>query len=83
MATEKFHFDIPGTKDKIIIPHFNTVKPGVVRKARKGGDLDVFFSVLEALADEKTLEVIDELSKDVFNDFSKQWQNAGDTSMGK
>ena len=83
MATEKFHFDIPGTKKKITLPHFDSVKPGVIRKVRKEGDTQVFFTVLEALADEKTLAVIDEFDKDTFSEFAKAWQEASKTSTGE
>lgn len=83
MATEKFHFDIPGTKKKIIIPRFDSVRPGLIRKVRKEGDTEVFFTVLEALADEKTLDIIDNLDKDTFSAFAKAWQEAANTSVGE
>lgn len=83
MATEEFHYTIPGTTKKIVIPHFNTAPFGVVRKARKEGESEVILSVLEHLASEDTLALIDELPSAQFAAFNEAWQKASKPSAGE
>lgn len=83
MATENFHYDVPGTKKKIIIPHFNTAPAGVYRKNRKESEAELVLSVLENLASEKTLETIDTMTIAEFAEFNKAWQEASKPSAGE
>ncbi|MBF6428705.1 hypothetical protein IU440_28945, partial [Nocardia cyriacigeorgica] len=67
-----FHYE---TEDgtEVILPRFDSVKPGVIRKIRKLSDVDQFFTVLEALADEDTLAVIDDLEQKEFQKLQTEW----------
>jgi len=73
------------TKDgtEIVLPRFDSVKPGVIRKIRKLSDVDQFFTVLEALADEATLSVVDELDQDEFQDLQTEWFRHAGVDVGE
>lgn len=45
---------------------FDVLTPGFIRKNRRRDDVDAFFTLVEALADDETLDVIDNLPRDEF-----------------
>lgn len=67
----------------ITLPRFDSVKPGVIRKIRKLSDVDQFFTVLETLADEDTLAVIDELEQEEFQSLQEAWFKHSGVDMGE
>ena len=49
-------------------------KSGVLRKARKSKDeLDYFFTILEEVADEKTLNALDEFDHEELGSLALEW----------
>ncbi|MGV3564153.1 MAG: hypothetical protein ACO1ON_12825, partial [Nocardioides sp.] len=73
MTAEKFHHPGPSGKD-IVLPKFKHVPAGVIRKTRNSNAADQIFTAIEAVADAKTLELIDGLSSEGLNDLVKAWQ---------
>lgn len=67
----------------ITVPPFNSVKPGLVRKIRKLSEVDQFFTVLETLADEDTIAVIDDMTHDEFEDFQAEWFKHAGVDLGE
>lgn len=58
------------------LPDIRTVKPGVMRKARKGeNDMDKTFTLLEVLLgeDSETLAALDDLEPEEFNKVIEKW----------
>ena len=51
-------------------PTLEKITPGWLRKHRNASDLDVFFTIIELIADEPALTVIDNLSHKEFNQLS-------------
>ncbi|MGN6589505.1 MAG: hypothetical protein ACTHKE_04360 [Sphingomicrobium sp.] len=49
------------------------ITPGFLRKNRKLNDLDAFFTILETLADEEQLEVIDSLTHEEFGQLNRDF----------
>lgn len=68
---------------EITLPRFDSVKPGTIRQIRKLSEVDQFFTVLESLADEHTLAVIDELGQDEFQDLQVAWFNHSGVDVGE
>lgn len=68
---------------ELTLPAFNSVKPGLIRKIRKLSDVDQFFTVLEAVADEDTIAKIDDMDHDVFEDFQKEWFRHAGVDVGE
>lgn len=72
MATVKFQYEGKTYE----LPDMATIKPGVIRKARKGeSDVDRTFLLIElALGeDSETLAALDELDADEFNRVITEW----------
>ena len=64
--------------DTIVLPPFKKAKPGVLRKARKLDQVDQFFTILESLATDEALALIDDLESDEFQDLQRAWfENSG------
>lgn len=82
MALEKFHYTTDGG-EKITVPKFKTVPAGVIRRVRKESQAEQIFTVLEALADEATLALVDDLDADEFNRFVQAWQEDSKVTMGE
>lgn len=77
-----FHYTTAdGTE--ITLPRFDSVKPGVIRKIRKLSDVDQFFTVLETLADEETLRIIDDLDQSEFQEFQEAWFRHSGVDLGE
>lgn len=51
-------------------PTLESITPGFLRKHRNGTDLDVFFTIIELIADDKALAVLDNLSHKEFDQVS-------------
>lgn len=68
---------------ELTLPRFDSVKPGVIRKIRKLSDVDQFFTVLEHLADEDSLAIIDDLDQPEFQDLQTKWFEHAGVDMGE
>jgi hypothetical protein len=61
---------------------FNTA--GELRRMRKASPIDLAYFVIERDCDSDTLEVVDEMSWEEFNEkFSKQWAEHSGISLGE
>lgn len=79
--TEQFHYQ---HHDRTItLPYLRNIKVGVIRKLRNLGAEDQFFGILEAVADEDTLAVIDDMTADEFGAVMEQWQQASGITVGE
>lgn len=84
MATEKFHYTTnAGTK--IVLPKFDQIPTGIIRKSRRLAPEDQMFAVLEAyLGDEsKQMAAIDELPTGELKDFVTAWQKDSGVDAGE
>ncbi|MGV3564225.1 MAG: hypothetical protein ACO1ON_13185, partial [Nocardioides sp.] len=55
----------------------------VIRKTRNSNAADQIFTAIEAVADAKTLELIDGLSSEGLNDLVKAWQADSGITVGE
>lgn len=68
----------------ITLPRFQgCVNAGVIRRIRYQSEGQQFFTILEKVADDDTLELIDELSGDEFAEFRKAWYKHSGISLGE
>lgn len=72
---EKFHWTAPSGAE-IVVPYMDKIKVGVIRKARNLDETDAVFTIIESVADEATLALIDDLDSSELNDFAEAWQKA-------
>lgn len=65
------------------LPPFNRLKAGTVRKIRKLDDADATFTLLEKIADAKTLAAIDDMDIEELGDVMKAWKTHAGVSLGE
>lgn len=84
MALEKFHYETKGG-DKIVLPKFDAIPTGIIRRTRNLPGADQMFAVLEAyLGDEsKEMAAIDKLPTRELSDFVAAWQKDAGIDMGE
>lgn len=73
MSMEQFHWTSPSGAE-IVLPHISKIKAGLLRKYRKQEEIDMVFSIIESVADEKTLALIDDLDQGDLEKFMEKWQ---------
>lgn len=80
---EKFQYTAAESGVKIALPKFKHLPVGLVRKARGLSQVEQIFTVVEAVADEKTLAEIDKLTTEEFNAFVAEWQKDSGVTQGE
>ena len=78
---EQFHYQHNGRT--VTLPYLRNIKVGVIRKLRNLGPEDQFFGILEAVAAEGTLAVIDDMTADEFGAVMEQWQKDSGITVGE
>lgn len=82
MALEKFHYKVG--KKEVTLPRFEQAATlGFMRRTRKMAPQDQVFELLESVADEKTLEVLDALYGSSLEAFIKAWQEDSNITVGE
>lgn len=83
MAAKSDVFEYTHDGKKITLPLLNKLKFGVIRKLRKLEDTEQMFSMIELVADEKTLAVIDDMDQDEIGKFMEAWNEASGIELGE
>lgn len=91
MAMEKFHYkltvgvdeDGDPIKKAIVLPKFGQIKFGIIRKNRKLPQQEQFFALLEEVASQEVLDIIDEAYQESMQDMMTEWQKESGVSMGE
>lgn len=82
MAAELFTYKAE-SGDTIKIKKFKHLPVGLIRKIRTKSNVDQMFTVIEAVANDATLAIIDEMDTDEFNAFTTAWQKDSGISVGE
>lgn len=80
-SDDDFTYDSPA--GPIAVPSLSRVKAGVIRKARNLAPADQMFTLIEAVCDAGTLELVDELTGAELNDFMEGWVEHSGVSLGE
>ena len=83
MAAKSDVFEYTHAGKKITLPLMNKLKFGIVRKLRKLEDEEQMFAMIEMVADEKTLAVIDDMDGDEVGEFVKAWRDESGIDLGE
>lgn len=59
--------------DDVNVPPFDSIESGVFRKARHLNEMDMIFTLIEAVADEDALAVLDKLPAADLGSFFSAW----------
>lgn len=79
---EQFHYRTSGGDD-VVLPKYKHLKAGLVRQIRKLAPVDQIFTALEAVADEATLAIVDDLTQDEMNALISAWQKDSGVTQGE
>lgn len=80
--TEQFHYTTPDGRH-VTLPYLKNLKVGVIRKLRGQPADEQFFGILEAIADDDTLAVIDDMDAQQFATLMEQWQQQSGVTVGE
>ena len=82
MALEQFTYKTKSGR-VVRLPKFDNIPFDVVRKLRKESEEEQFFGMIEQVADEKMLALIDSLGQAEIIELMEAWQKDGGVEMGK
>lgn len=82
MSMEKFHHTLPDGYE-LVLPKFENVPMGLIRKTRRLDKVDQVFTLLEELATEQDLEHLDTLARAGFQALMKDWQASSEVTPGE
>lgn len=82
MALEKFHYVVG--KKKIVLPKFKDAATfGFMRRARSLPEHEQMIELIESVADEKTLAILDPMGSDELEAFISAWQEDSSVTLGE
>ena len=79
---EKFHHILPDGYE-LVLPRFENIEVGVVRRIRKLGQIDQIFTLLEHYLDEEALEHFDKLQREDLEGFANAWRAGSSNTLGE
>lgn len=82
MATEQFHYTLEDGR-QVALPHFRHIPFGVIRKLRNEDESEQLFGLVEQVADDETLAVIDTLGMGEIEALFQAWQDASKVTVGE
>ncbi|MBW3663575.1 MAG: hypothetical protein KY469_10790 [Actinobacteria bacterium] len=81
MTNEQFHHRLDDGRE-IVLPHMRNIKAGLIRKVRRLSEADQTFTILEAVADDDVLAIIDDLKGHQLEELMEAWEKAS-VSLGE
>ncbi|EQM83424.1 hypothetical protein [Microbacterium maritypicum] len=78
---EKFHYVVGDTE--IVLPKFEDIEVGVIRKIRRLSQIDQIFTLIEHYLDEGQLVAFDTLKRSELEDFSNAWRTGSSVTLGE
>ncbi|PRB14464.1 hypothetical protein [Microbacterium sp. MYb62] len=79
---EKFHHTLPDGHE-LVLPRFENVPVGVIRKARRLDQADQVFTILEEIMSPADLEHVDKLDRSEFNVVVRAWREGSSIEPGE
>lgn len=79
---EKFRHTLPDGH-VLVLPRFENVPVGVIRKTRRLEQADQVFTILEEIMTPEDLEHVDKLDRSEFNEVVKAWRAGSSVDVGE
>lgn len=91
MAMEKFHYrltvgvddDNKPIKERITLPRFGAINFGIIRANRKLPVDEQFFALIEEVATEEQLEIMDKADQSEMQKLMQAWQRDAEITEGE
>lgn len=68
---------------EVALPSLSYMKPGLIRKIRRLGDVDAMYTLLELVLDDKALAAIDDMDPDEYAALLEGWREHSGVSLGE
>lgn len=81
VVKDDFVTTVEGTE--IRMPSLTYLKPGLIRRIRRLGDVDAFYTLMELVLDEETLAVVDDMDPDAYAKMLEQWREHSGVTLGE
>ena len=78
---DDFVKDVNGAE--LRLPSMANLKTGLLRKIRRLGDTDAIFTLLEILLPTESLDVLDEMTSEEFEELCAEWREHSGISLGE
>lgn len=76
-------FVYPIGDQTITLPSLSWMKPGVVRKLRHLGEVDMMYTLFEMHLPPDELELLDDMEPDEFEKFTDMWREHSGVDLGE
>ncbi|MGM7646554.1 hypothetical protein ACSVDM_16765 [Nocardia sp. JW2] len=78
---DDFTYVVDGAE--IVLPSLSYLKPGLVRRIRRLGDVDAMYTLLELSLTPEALVVLDEMDPDAYHQLLEAWRAHSGLSLGE
>jgi hypothetical protein len=68
---------------EIRLPSLSYLRPGLVRRIRRLGDVDAMYTLLELALTPAALAVLDDMTPDAYNELLEAWREHSGISLGE
>ncbi|MEV6661754.1 hypothetical protein [Nocardia fluminea] len=76
-----FTYAVDGAE--IVLPSLSYLKPGLVRRIRRLGDVDAMYTLLELSLTPEALAALDEMDPDAYHQLLEAWRAHSGLSLGE
>ncbi|QLY30834.1 hypothetical protein [Nocardia huaxiensis] len=78
---EDFVYQVNGVE--IQLPSLTYLKPGLVRRIRRLGDVDAMYTLLEMAVTPEALAALDDMDPDAYHEMLEAWRAHSGISLGE
>ncbi|MFD7843996.1 hypothetical protein ACFV4K_13825 [Nocardia sp. NPDC059764] len=82
-AKVKDDFSYPVNGVEIKLPSLSYLKPGLVRRIRRLGDVDAMYTLLELSLSPEALAALDDMDPDAYQEMMEAWRAHSGISLGE
>ncbi len=68
---------------EIRLPSLSYLKPGLIRRLRRLGEIDAMYTLIEEAVSPAALEVLDDMDPDDYEEFLGGWRDHSGVSLGE
>ncbi|MFE3100280.1 hypothetical protein [Nocardia tengchongensis] len=78
---DDFHYQVDGID--IELPSLTYLKPGLVRRIRRLGDVDAMYTLMELTVSPEALAALDDMDPDAYHEMLEAWRAHSGISLGE
>lgn len=68
---------------EVRLPSLSYLKPGLIRKLRRLGDVDAMYTLMEAVLDEDALVALDDMDPGEYEEMLEAWRTHSGVALGE